>query len=302
MPKIVAVVVTYNPDISDFREQLLVIVAQGVSVVVVDNNSSNYSVLAATVEQADYKNVVLIAHPDNVGLAKAQNIGLQTAVEMGATHMVLFDQDSIPDSGFFDKLLADESYLIREGVSFSAVGPSTYDPESMVAYPITKYFGPFIRLIQAVGTRPIEATFIIASGCLIRAEILKSVGGMKDDLFIDYIDVEWCLRAKSQGLKCFVSPNAKMSHKVGDKRVQFIWRTISAHSPLRRYYLLRNSMYISRLNYIPLSYKLREVALNAARVMVFYFISEDKPRYFKFMSLALRDGWAKRYGKGKFDF
>jgi rhamnosyltransferase len=302
MSKIVAVIVTYNPDMLDFRAQLEVILAQGVGVVVVDNKSDNHASLMQASQEAAFRDVVLISNPENVGLAKAQNVGLVVAQNMSASHVVLFDQDSIPDAGFFDKLLADEAHLIQRGVPFSAIGPSTYDPDSMTSYPITKYFGPFIRRIQAAGMLPIEATFIIASGCLIRAEILKQVGGMKDDLFIDYIDVEWCLRAKSMGLRCFVSPNARMSHKIGDKRVRFIWRTISAHSPLRRYYLLRNSMYISRLNYIPLSYKLREVALNAARVMVFYFISDDRSRYFKFMSLAMRDGWAKRYGKGKFDF
>lgn len=302
MSRIVAVIVTYNPDILDFRMQLDVLLTQGVGIVVIDNKSENHSALLQTSLEGPYQGVRFISNPENVGLAKAQNMGLAVAAEMAATHMVLFDQDSIPDSGFFEKLLADENYLVQEGIHFSAIGPSTYDPDSMEAYPITKYFGPFIRRIQASGMRPIEATFIIASGCLIRAEVLQKIGGMKDDLFIDYIDVEWCLRAKSQGMLPFVSPNARMSHKIGDKRVRFIWRTISAHSPLRRYYLLRNSMYIFRLNYIPLSYKLRELVLNAARVMVFYFISEDKPRYFKFMSLAVRDGWARRYGKGKFEF
>lgn len=302
MPKIFAVVVTYNPEIPDFKMQLDVLLGQGVGIVIIDNQSNNFSDVFEILQQSKYRDVVLISNVENVGLAKAQNMGIVAALELEASHVVLFDQDSIPDQGFFEKLLADENRLVQQGIPFSAIGPSTYDPDSMESYPVTLYFGPFIRRIQATGVDPIEATFIIASGCLIRADVLRKVGMMMDDLFIDYVDVEWCLRAKSMGLRPFVSPNAKMSHKIGDKRVRFFWRTISGHSPLRRYYLLRNSMYISRLKYIPLSYKLREMVLNTARVMIFYFISDDKPRYFKFMSLAVRDGWNNRYGKGNFDF
>lgn len=297
MLKIFSVIVTYNPELVDLKQQIKLISDQKSEIIVVDNNSTNLNLLSEMCASFGSTRLTLIRNSENIGLAKAQNIGINLALQNNASHVILFDQDSIPDDNFFSKLLTDEAYLISNGIKFSAIGPVTYDPVSMEPYPITRYVGPFIRRIYPSSEKPVEATFIIASGCLIRADILRRIGGMRDELFIDYIDVEWCLRANGEGLPCFVSPNARMSHRVGDKRVRFLWRTIAAHSPLRRYYLLRNSFYISRLSYIPLSYKLREVALNSARVIFFFFISDDKKKYIKYMSLALRDGWSGNYGK-----
>ncbi|HGO4357789.1 TPA: glycosyltransferase family 2 protein, partial [Klebsiella pneumoniae] len=69
-------------------------------------------------------------------------------------------------------------------------GPKFYDKDSGYEYPATVYKGPFIKKIPVVD-EPVEATFVIASGSLMRTEVLKDVGLMLDDFFIDFVDVEW---------------------------------------------------------------------------------------------------------------
>lgn len=42
----------------------------------------------------------------------------------------------------------------------------------------------------------LEVSCVISSGMSVKKKTLDMVGGMKDELFIDYVDTEWCMRAK----------------------------------------------------------------------------------------------------------
>jgi len=240
--------------------------------------------------------VQLFRLAENIGLAAAQNIAISKARAQGASHIILFDQDSIVSDGFIEALCECEQTLLASGKKVAAVGPSFFDPQSDQLYPATVYKGPFIKRVPPICDTPILATYIIASGCLIRMNVLDDVGLMKDELFIDYIDVEWSLRAKAKGYGVYIAPKAKMAHTIGDRRLSLFGRTISVHSPLRRYYLVRNSFLMLRLNYIPWGYKLRELVFNLIRTGIGFYTATQKLVFCKYFIMALRDGLLGRFG------
>ena len=71
---------------------------------------------------------------------------------------------------------------------------------------------------------------------------------MREDLFIDWVDIEWCLRAESQGLESYIVPSAIMMHSIGDDTVRVLGRDINLHSDLRNYYMVRNATYLLRVS------------------------------------------------------
>lgn len=296
MYQVFAIIVTYNPDLTVFSEQLRSLKGS-VGFIIVDNASSNSADIPGTVDNLALEEVHFVQNATNMGLATAQNQGIEAARKLGASHVIIFDQDSIPDHRMVDTLLATEVRLLEEGKMVGALGPITYDPDTLVQYPITKYSGPIIKRYFPVPGESTDATFIIASGSLIRMSVLDEVGGMLDDLFIDYIDVEWCYRAQARGYKIFVSADARMSHMVGDQRVKFFGRSISKHSPLRRYYLTRNSFLVMRLPHIPFGYKTRELLLNFARFVAFFYFSDERLKYLKYVKKATVDGLCGNFGK-----
>jgi len=296
MSKTYAVIVTYNPDLPILERQILA-VKDSVGVIVVDNLSGNVAGVATMIAGLGLEDLHLLRNDSNVGLAMAQNQGITKAKELGASHIIIFDQDSIPEPGMVDALLRAETQLLARGEKVGAVGPLTYDPLTLVEYPITKYRGPMIQRYHPVAGEITEATFIIASGSLIRMSVIDSVGGMLDKLFIDYIDVEWCYRAQARGFTVFVAADARMSHMIGDQRVKFFGRSISKHSPLRRYYLTRNSFLVLRLPHIPIGYKVREVTLNFARFVAFFYFSNERMKYLKYIRKAVHDGVCGNFGK-----
>lgn len=296
---IAAILVTFNPDLSTFNKVINSISEQVNKIIIIDNGSKNAKdIHEIAIHSAT--NLIFIKQTENIGLASAQNLGIKYAKDnLDVDHIILFDQDSIINKNFTSSLLFEEERLLRDGVKVGAIGPSFYDPENNKMYPATIYCGPFIKRVK-IHNSSVEATFLIASGCLIRLEVLNNVGVMLDELFIDYIDVEWSLRAKRYGYKVFITPKALMAHTIGDKRISIMGRTISCHSPFRRYFLIRNSFKMLRLTYVPFGYKLREITFNCLRTVIGFITSSEKKKFLKYTVVAFKDGVAGNFGPCKY--
>lgn len=293
--RVVGIMVTYNPNAIDLSVVLKSICSQLSCVVVIDNGSNNF----VEIEELclTFKSIVLLKNVCNMGLAFSQNQGIRYVKDkLNASHVILFDQDSVIASSFVSELILSERLLIDSGKKVAAVGPSFFDPATNNLYPATIYCGPFIKRVDLLND-PVEATFIIASGCLIRVTILDDVGLMKEELFIDYIDVEWSLRAQAKGYGVYIAPKARMAHTIGDSRLTILGRTISVHSPLRRYYLVRNSFFMLRRDYVPWGYKVRELTFNLLRTVIGFFLANQKLIFCKYFSLAIYDGLRGHFGR-----
>lgn len=291
--KVSGVIVTFNPEVKVLEKALIAACHQLSDIYLIDNASQEISQIRIVAER--FKNVHIKALDSNIGLASAQNIGIQAILMSDATHIILFDQDSIINDSFVESMIADENYLLSRGDNVGAIGPSFYDPVSMEKYPSTIYLGPFIKRVN-IKENPVEATYLISSGCLFRTEVVKQVGLMQEQLFIDYIDVEWSLRARDKGYNLFISSSAKMSHTIGDSRSKIFGRTVSVHSPFRRYFLVRNSFYMLRLPYVPVGYKLRELIFNVARIALALIHSDDKIKVLKSAYFGIKDGVSGKFG------
>jgi len=92
-----------------------------------------------------------------------------------------------------------------------------------------------------------DLVFVITSGSLCSVSAYDAIGGFKDDFFIDYVDVEYCLHARTLGYKVIVSCNALLFHSLGarDERV-FLGRKEYPrfYSPKRWYYQSKNRILV----------------------------------------------------------
>ncbi|WP_312213141.1 glycosyltransferase family 2 protein [Pseudescherichia sp.] len=283
-----SVTVTYNPDIACLRNQLQSLVGQVDCCIIVDNGSLNIVEIEGLHKEFSFD---LIKLEKNFGLAYAQNVGINHAIETkGADYLLLLDQDSILEPKFISNLLS-----VYQQNNVGILGASFYDPNSGEIYPGTSYNGPFISRVPVQEFS--EVTFVIASGSFFSSDVFKKVGGMEEQLFVDYIDVEWSLRAKSMGFAVAMTNKAKMAHTIGDARLKILGRTISVHSALRRYYLVRNSFFMIRLPYVPAGYKIREMFLNVLRAIISICTNKNKKHICKMILAGLRDGLKNQYGE-----
>lgn len=253
-----AVIVTYQPDLKIFEALLHRLVHQVDGIVVVDNGSSG----SLFVWLQGYKPDVplkVIPLGVNRGIATAQNIGIKWAVQQKPDYIILFDHDSQPELDMVATLVAVAEAKAAAGVNVAAVGPRYRDVRRDNTSPFIQVRGLKVERQPCIcADSVVEVDYLIASGCLIPISTLASVGDMWEELFIDYVDIEWGLRAKNRGFQSFGACGALMSHDLGDEPFVFFGKTYPHHSPLRHYYHFRNAVWMYRQPWLPLHWKLAD--------------------------------------------
>jgi rhamnosyltransferase len=239
------------------------------------------------------------AQGENTGIAAAQNLGIRKALATAASHIIFFDQDSVPAAGMVQSLLSAEGKLIKDGLQVAAVGPVFIDERSGWVSPAVRYSYLGLRTIPVDLSKStmVESHFLIASGCLIRALVLSTVGLMREDLFIDWVDNEWGLRARNMGLRCYIVTEARMKHSVGDGIAILLGKQVHLHTETRNYYLLRNAIYLMRVRTMGLRWKLSFLPRLPLYLVIYPLLAEHKLRHLATLLRALLDGMNGRLGR-----
>lgn len=279
---IAAIIVTYNPVPVGLERLLSSLIGFIPYILVVDNGSAE----ALTTRLAPYESSVsLMQLGENMGIAYAQNQGIDWALERGVDSLIFFDQDSIPVPGMIELLLNQLAFLRAAGQKIACIGPRFIDSRD--------------KLNESVIASPdvIQVDTLISSGSIITAEAIKVVGKMTDTLFIDYVDLDWCLRAKSLGYLSYQSQEALMYHSLGDTPIVFLGRHWPSRSPLRHYYMSRNAIWMYKNS--PASFRWKFIDfLKLLRKIGFYSIfAKPRSAHIKMMSYGLWDGLTGKMGR-----
>lgn len=296
MSCVVAVVVTYQPEDSSLIPLLDSLKEQVSHVVVVDNGSTRdmASVLAGRLGQQ----LVLLQLGENLGIAAAQNRGISWARQAEATHVVLFDHDSKPESDMVEKLLRCEQFLNANNHRVASIGPRYLDDRQSNPPPFIRVKGrKLVRcMVPEIGDA-VSVDYLIASGCLIPMPVFGVVGDMAEALFIDYVDIEWGQRARSMGYENFGCFSAKMAHSLGDEPIRFLGTAYPARSPLRHYYMFRNAVLLYRMGHISLAWKWADGLRGILRFGFYVLFAKPRLQHLKMMVRGVIDGLRGRSGK-----
>jgi len=290
---VVAVVIVYFPDVAILTKLMRRIRPQVRQVCIVINQSEPDLSRQLQLHGIPAKDFVSILMPHNVGVAAAQNAGIDYAYEVGAHQVLLLDQDSLPD----DNMVAELKSALATHPDAAAAGPCYLDPRANNPPPFLRHEGLRLRRMPPTDGAVVEVDYLISSGCLISLEALAKVGPMREDLFIDYIDIEWGLRAKSVGLKCYGVFTAGMYHSLGDHPVRIFGRGISLHSSMRNYYLFRNATLLYKEKWIPLNWKFTDSWRLARRFFFYLFFGGEFFTRLRMMTLGIFHGLLGRSGE-----
>lgn len=289
MIEVYAVIVTYNPNLEILEKGLMALSCQVSMIIVVDNHSANATEIIDLCQSID--NCQSINLQDNEGIGFAQNKGIKKALDLNASHVILFDQDSIVDKGFVCNLLQAEKTAIAEGVNVGITGPVYKSPNDNFLYPIYTFNGnKYIQLKIDNSKEYIEVTHVIASGELIRREVFDLVGYMREDLFISQVDYEFCFRSSFYGFSIIRASNASMTHNMGDKQFSILGRKIGIYSPFRRYFTCRNGVLLLKDKYYPKKAAWISVKLSFLRTIVGILYGPNRTKQLKYSCRGFWDG------------
>lgn len=260
--RIHAIVVTYLPDPALLMQVLASLGRQVDHVHVVDNSpGGDCRIDTCFGEPSDHVSIHGLG--SNMGIAKAINIGIEAARAGGADHVLLSDQDSIPAPDMVATLLAVLDQHRSASPPAAAAGPLFTDDVTGTVLPVQatikgKFF--YGHAMPGPEMPVVEALSLITSGSLIPLVVIDDVGPMREDLFIDYVDIEWCHRARAKGWTLLVAWRARMRHRMGDSRLRVWylgWREESAYRPERVYYRVRNFVALCGMPWIATRWKVR---------------------------------------------
>ena len=262
------------------------------STIILVNNSPEISLDSFKSSQ-----VIIINNPSNIGLASALNIGILEAKKQGAEMVSLFDQDTLLPSDFTQNML--KHINIYKGLKIPALFSPIFFNHITVDYGSIINFKPF-RLIRSKPNKQKTTTYpqyVITSGSFIPISVLDDVGLMREELFIDFVDIEWCLRARAKSYQIISFPKVEISHFLGDSSISIMGTNYPIHSPLRMYYYFRNAIYLYRLKEIDWNWRLIDASRNFFRFLFYMLFVKNRPTYFKYIIKGHYHGIIKKMGK-----
>ncbi|WP_324650856.1 glycosyltransferase family 2 protein [Georgenia sp. H159] len=294
---VVAVVVTYEPDLAVTGPLLTALAAQCQAVVVVDNGSAA-QLRADLREECTRLGAELVELPTNRGIAAAQNVGIGRATD--ARYVLLMDQDSLPAPDMVARLATGARQAAADGAPVGAVGPVSADTRStteQMVY-VSRTWGPRRAREEEMHAERVETAFLIASGCLVPVPVLQDVGAMNEAWFIDHVDLEWGLRARRAGYHLYAIPGAHLAHSLGDRLTKLPGRAqeVHVHSPVRTYYLARNTVLLVRSGLLGWRWTVGYLVWLGKYVAFNALLAAPRRQRVRRMAQGLRDGVLGRTG------
>lgn len=225
---VVAGIVTYNPELNRLKENIEHIISQVGEIIIFDNGSTNSNEIEGVAQS--YKNrVVVEKSTKNRGIAYALNRLCEWSIKNKYEYMITLDQDSVCPAYMIDTLMG----CMTENVAVTAPN---------IVYRHNEAFA-----LHKTGMEDVD--WVITSASLTKLKAWNKVGGFDEALFIDGVDRDFCIRLRRAGYRIIKSYDSELIHELGKLKCRKICgRTIyvTNHSPLRKYYMTRNVIYLDR--------------------------------------------------------
>ena len=224
--KFVGVVVAYNPTdvIYHCIDSYLPFLKK---LYVVDNSNTDHHKMFSR-----YSNVEYISNLENLGIAKALNIGAEHALKDKADWLLTMDQDSVFEGNNLKKLI--DFVKICDVKKVGLVSP----------WHVTKEH-------KEKSTDDVEKVVeVMTSGNFVNLRAWKKVGGWKDWFFIDCVDIEFCMNLNIHHYDVLRYNLSLLHHNLGNIELHHLLGKEFActnHNYIRQYYMIRNMYYLEEL-------------------------------------------------------
>lgn len=209
---------------------------------IVDNKSPDGSAAELREAIANLPTVHLIEAPRNGGFGYGNNQVINKILggEIDADNVYFLNPDAIPEPGSIEAMVGYLDAHAEIGVVGSGlINDDGCHTDSMFRFPSfwseiesALSFGPVSRLLRGhrQSLAPLEAPgpvdWVAGTSFMVRADVLRAVGGFDEDFFLYWEEVELCHRMKAAGFTIHGLPHAKVRHIGGV--------STGMHQPARR--------------------------------------------------------------------
>lgn len=222
--KIAGMVTLYNPTDEDIKNIDTYI--EDIDILYVIDNTEGKSNEERIPKNSKIK---YIFNNENVGVSKALNLAAEMAINEGYKWLLTMDQDTTFRPGVIKKM---KEVILSNDVSKVGIVTPWHKTKLIDKKPETEFDNP---------------NDVMTSGNMVNLDIYQKIGGFKDWMFIDGIDIEYCLNLHSNGYDILRINSIEIDHNLGDLFYKKIGNRLflcTNHAAIRRYYIMRNYHYI----------------------------------------------------------
>ena len=237
MTGVVAVFVTWNPELDRLSAAVASVAYQVERVIIIDNGSRNFEGLKSRF--APLAEVELVGQRDNLGIGVALNVGVNRALRSEPIWVLTMDQDTLVSSGAIHAIVEDFGMLDESVQSKCAILALRPRPQPGSNW-LTRYAESLLELEDCGDFT--ERRAVITSGNLVRADVAGRVP-FNELMFIDQVDFEYCFELRRRGYLVLRQKVVTLDHVLGE-----IYDDVQRDHPYenaqRLYYIVRNSTYM----------------------------------------------------------
>ena len=214
-----------------------------VHVVIADNASEPADVGALEAAYQDANDVEIVRLPENRHFAGGVNAGAARALELGATHIFILNNDTVIEPECVGRLLESSADMPEAGL----LGPALLDLGDRHPLSLGERYSAWslavprtLLKVRSVGKgQPYRVGGIMGSAIFVSRECFESVGPYDESVLVYYEEVDFCLRARALGYQPVIDPKAVVLH---DGMRGFT----SGITPYAAYLKCRNQLWVMR--------------------------------------------------------
>lgn len=183
----------------------------------------------------------------NLGFAAGMNFLLNIGIESGKrVHFFMNSDSALLDNSLYNayKLILQNDFGILGLINEDSNGVEWQSGKNI------KYGGLSIQRAKPSSDICTECDYVPGSSLMTTSEVFSSVGGLNEEYFAYYEEVEFCLRVKKSGRKVAFVNDSRIFHEPGR----------SSESRLKIYLKMRNRMYFIKRNF-PRFYVVKNILL-----------------------------------------
>lgn len=207
-------------------------------IIVVDNASSDGSLEAL---HDHFSGAVFIANRENLGFARANNLGIEEALRRGAHYVFLLNTDTIVAPDAVNRLIEG----MEGDLSIGMATPMIYfysDPQRI--WSVGGKISLVTGLSHHIGSgeidrgqyvEPFSVDYGVGCGIFLRREAIEKTGLLNSSYFHTFEDTDYSLRMRQMGYRLLAIPRARVWHKISVS-------TGGSRTPLYLYYFERNRL------------------------------------------------------------
>lgn len=225
-------------------------------IIVIDNASPDRSII--TLENK-YPAIRFIFLEENIGFSRANN---HAAMNLDTDYLLFLNPDTIVIEDFISPLLqfmkdrniagiCAPGLMYESGKFQNSCGPKIgllY--ECAEAFMFIKIYRQIYNKLKGVisgKSKFVSVGWVSAACMLIRGDLFRKIGGFSEDFFMNYEDIDLCLKVSKQGYEIYYFPVYKCVHLDQSSQKRDFKKLVLSRYHSRLIYSQRNHSFFNRV-------------------------------------------------------